>query len=359
MLAHKAVHEGKVAAEVIAGSNRVFDALRHPLGRLHRPRGRLGRRDRDPGQGRGASRSARACSPGPPRGRSLSLGRDEGLTKVLFDEADDRVIGAGIVGPNAGDLIAEVALAIEMGADADRHRPDHPPAPDALGDDQLRRRDVRGHDHRPDPAQEAALSPRRAPGLSPRRPAAPQDARRRTPAAPRSAPAAPAAAGKAQVEAEAVGRQHLRDEADLRDPRSVAEGEAPPRLAREQRLAGGEPLAHPVPAPGVEPLLLLAEVPLQVAQDAEVLERVDVAGDDLRRRPARGRARAGRRAGAAARAGSRRATRRSRATGSAPSRRRARPPARAPAGSPPERPRPSGRRAAGAPTGRSRRCPSD
>ena len=51
-------------------------------------------------------------------GRSLSLGRSEGLTKVIFDEADDRVIGAGIVGPNAGDLIAEVALAIEMGADA-------------------------------------------------------------------------------------------------------------------------------------------------------------------------------------------------------------------------------------------------
>ena len=51
-------------------------------------------------------------------GRSLSLGRDEGLTKVLFDEATDRIIGAGIVGPNAGDLIAEAALAIEIGADA-------------------------------------------------------------------------------------------------------------------------------------------------------------------------------------------------------------------------------------------------
>ena len=51
-------------------------------------------------------------------GRSLSLGRSEGITKVIFDEADDRVIGACIVGPNAGDLIAEVALAIEMGADA-------------------------------------------------------------------------------------------------------------------------------------------------------------------------------------------------------------------------------------------------
>ena len=52
-------------------------------------------------------------------GRSLSLGRDEGLTKVLFDDATHRIIGCGIVGPNAGDLIAEAALAIEMGADAE------------------------------------------------------------------------------------------------------------------------------------------------------------------------------------------------------------------------------------------------
>ena len=51
-------------------------------------------------------------------GRSLSLGRDEGLTKVLFDETTDRIIGAGIVGPNAGDLIAEAAHAIEMGSEA-------------------------------------------------------------------------------------------------------------------------------------------------------------------------------------------------------------------------------------------------
>ena len=51
-------------------------------------------------------------------GRSLSLGRDEGITKVLFDEATHRVVGCGIVGPNAGDLIAEAALAVEMGADA-------------------------------------------------------------------------------------------------------------------------------------------------------------------------------------------------------------------------------------------------
>ena len=50
--------------------------------------------------------------------RSLSLGRDEGMTKLLFDQSTDRVIGAAIVGPSAGDLISEVAVAIEMGADA-------------------------------------------------------------------------------------------------------------------------------------------------------------------------------------------------------------------------------------------------
>ena len=52
-------------------------------------------------------------------GRSLSVVRDEGITKVLFDETTDRILGCGIVGPSAGDLIAEVALAIEMGADAE------------------------------------------------------------------------------------------------------------------------------------------------------------------------------------------------------------------------------------------------
>jgi len=52
-------------------------------------------------------------------GRSLSLGRDEGMTKVLFDPKTERLLGCGIVGPNAGDLIAEATLAIEMGADAE------------------------------------------------------------------------------------------------------------------------------------------------------------------------------------------------------------------------------------------------
>ena len=70
-------------------------------------------RPRPPG-----SSTARACSPGPRPAARCRSGRDEGLTKVLFDETTDRIIGAGIVGPNAGDLIAEAALAIEIGADA-------------------------------------------------------------------------------------------------------------------------------------------------------------------------------------------------------------------------------------------------
>ena len=61
---------------------------------------------------------AKAVFPWAASGRSLSLGRDEGITKLLFDPSNDRVIGAAIVGPSAGDLISEIALAIEMGADA-------------------------------------------------------------------------------------------------------------------------------------------------------------------------------------------------------------------------------------------------
>ena len=117
MLAHKAVHEGKVAAEVAAGSNRVFDAHGDPVGRLHRPRGRLGRDDRDRGEGEG--RQGRQG--GVPLGRLGPVAEPRarrGHHQGAVRRGDDRVIGAGIVGPNAGDLIAEVALAIEMGADA-------------------------------------------------------------------------------------------------------------------------------------------------------------------------------------------------------------------------------------------------
>ena len=78
-------------------------------------------------------------------GRSLALNRDEGFTKLLFDKQTHRIIGAGIVGTNAGDLIAEVALAIEMGADAADIGLDHSCPSDALGDRGVRGRGLRGH----------------------------------------------------------------------------------------------------------------------------------------------------------------------------------------------------------------------
>jgi dihydrolipoamide dehydrogenase len=117
MLAHKAVHEGKVAAEVAAGSNRVFDARVIPSVAYTDPEVAWVGVTENEAKAKGI-KVGKGVFPWAASGRSLSLGRDDGMTKVLFDEADDRVIGAGIVGPNAGDLIAEVALAIEMGADA-------------------------------------------------------------------------------------------------------------------------------------------------------------------------------------------------------------------------------------------------
>jgi dihydrolipoamide dehydrogenase len=117
MLAHKAMHEGKVAAEVIAGKNSFFDARAIPSVAYTDPEvawaGVTENEARAAGIGYGKGVFPWAAS-----GRSLTLGRSEGLTKVLFDEATGRIIGCGITGPNAGDLIAEAVLAIEMGADA-------------------------------------------------------------------------------------------------------------------------------------------------------------------------------------------------------------------------------------------------
>jgi dihydrolipoamide dehydrogenase len=117
MLAHKAVHEGKVAAEVAAGQPRVFDALVIPSVAYTDPEVAWVGLTEIEAKAQGV-KYGKGVFPWAASGRSLSLGRSEGMTKLLFDEADDRVIGAGIVGPNAGDLISEVALAIEMGADA-------------------------------------------------------------------------------------------------------------------------------------------------------------------------------------------------------------------------------------------------
>ena len=116
MLAHKATHEGKVAAEVAAGHNSYSSPPSSPRWPT-RPRGGLGRGHRERGQG-GRRQVGRANFRWAASGHSLSPGRNKGMTKVICDGTTDRIIGCGIVGPNAGDLIAEAALAIELGADA-------------------------------------------------------------------------------------------------------------------------------------------------------------------------------------------------------------------------------------------------
>ena len=117
MLAHKAVHEAKVAAEVCAGHKRVFDARVIPSVAYTDPEVAWAGLTENEAKAQGI-KVGKGVFPWAASGRSLSIGRSEGLTKLLFDESTHQVIGAGIVGPHAGDLIAEAALAIEMGADA-------------------------------------------------------------------------------------------------------------------------------------------------------------------------------------------------------------------------------------------------
>jgi len=117
MLAHKAVHEGKVAAEVCAGHKRVFDAHVIPSVAYTDPEVAWAGLTENEAKAQGIS-VGKGVLTWAASGRSMSIGRSEGITKLLFDEGTHRVLGAGIVGPHAGDLIAEVALAIEMGADA-------------------------------------------------------------------------------------------------------------------------------------------------------------------------------------------------------------------------------------------------
>ncbi|MBB6091367.1 dihydrolipoamide dehydrogenase [Povalibacter uvarum] len=117
MLAHKASHEGKVAAEVAYGEKSFFDARVIPSVAYTDPEiAWVGLTETD-AKAKGIDYE-KASFPWAANARSLTLGRDEGLTKLLFDKQTHRVLGAGLVGPNAGDLIAEVALAIEMGCDA-------------------------------------------------------------------------------------------------------------------------------------------------------------------------------------------------------------------------------------------------
>ena len=117
MLAHKATHEGKVAAEVAAGQNSFFDARVIPSVAYTDPEVAWVGLTENEARAAGVP-YGKGVFPWAASGRALSLGRDEGFTKLLFDEASHRVIGAGVVGPSAGELIAELGLAIEMGADA-------------------------------------------------------------------------------------------------------------------------------------------------------------------------------------------------------------------------------------------------
>ena len=117
MLAHKATHEGKVAAEAAAGLKSYFDATVIPSVAYTDPEVAWVGLTETEAKARGVP-FEKAAFPWSASGRSLALGRDEGFTKLLFDPQTHRVLGGGIVGTNAGDLIAEVALAIEMGADA-------------------------------------------------------------------------------------------------------------------------------------------------------------------------------------------------------------------------------------------------
>jgi dihydrolipoyl dehydrogenase len=117
MLAHKATHEGHVAAEVAAGKTAYFDARVIPSVAYTDPEVAWVGTTETEAKAAGVA-YGKATFPWAASGRSLTLGRTDGLTKLLFDEATGRLIGCGIVGPNAGDLISEAALAIELGADA-------------------------------------------------------------------------------------------------------------------------------------------------------------------------------------------------------------------------------------------------
>jgi dihydrolipoamide dehydrogenase len=118
MLAHKATHEGKVAAEVISGMKSFFDAKTIPSVAYTDPEVAWMGMTEEQAKAEGIEYE-KGVFPWAASGRSLSIGRNEGITKVLFEKGSHRIIGAGMTGPNAGELIAEAVLALEMGADVE------------------------------------------------------------------------------------------------------------------------------------------------------------------------------------------------------------------------------------------------
>ncbi|MEA3275244.1 MAG: dihydrolipoyl dehydrogenase [Pseudomonadota bacterium] len=116
MLAHKATHEAKVAAEVIAGLPALFDPMTIPSVAYTDPEVAWMGLTETEAKAKGVEYE-KGLFPWAASGRALGIGRDEGMTKLLFDPETKRILGAGIVGPNAGELIGETVLALEMGAD--------------------------------------------------------------------------------------------------------------------------------------------------------------------------------------------------------------------------------------------------
>ena len=116
MLAHKAVHEGHVAAEVVSGLKSYFDVLQIPSVAYTDPEVAWAGLTEEQCKAKGIAYE-KGLFPWAASGRAIANGRSEGFTKLLFDKETHRIIGGGIVGTNAGDLIGEVCLAIEMGAD--------------------------------------------------------------------------------------------------------------------------------------------------------------------------------------------------------------------------------------------------
>jgi dihydrolipoamide dehydrogenase len=117
MLAHKAVHEGHVAAEAASGQKSHFDARVIPSVAYTDPEVAWVGETEETAKAKGM-KIGKASFPWAASGRAIANGRDEGFTKLLFDEESHRIVGGGIVGTHAGDLIGELALAIEMGCDA-------------------------------------------------------------------------------------------------------------------------------------------------------------------------------------------------------------------------------------------------
>jgi dihydrolipoamide dehydrogenase len=126
MLAHKAVHEAHVAAEAAHGEPAFFDARQIPSVAYTDPEVAWAGKTEEQCKAEGL-KIGKAVFPWAASGRAIANGRDEGFTKLLFDEATHRIVGGGIVGTHAGDLISEVCLAIEMGCEpADIGKTIHP-----------------------------------------------------------------------------------------------------------------------------------------------------------------------------------------------------------------------------------------